>query len=222
MNSHSSQKRKRQDGEATRERIIAAAIELLSKEGLGSVSTGKLAKRVGIVQSGFYAHFGSLEECTLDAAERIGQRLRDLIVRKMPEEDTIDPDSLAQFVQEMLARFEKEWTFVDLMIRYRRDPSLLGKIMSRFHDRVREDVVDNLIEVGPEGTEAAERYLFVPAAHLIVTQFVATLEIIAEERTPDRKALAGQLAAQIQLAAKYAYESVDQRRSARAPGNVPD
>ena len=81
-------------------------IFLPGQEGLGSVSTGKLAKEAGIVQPGFYPHFGSVEEYLLVAAERIGQRPRDLIVRKMSEEDTIDPDAPAEFVEEMLARFE--------------------------------------------------------------------------------------------------------------------
>ena len=213
MQSEVSQRRKRRDGQVTRERIIAAAIELLSEEGLGGVSTGKLAKKAGVVQSGFYAHFGSVEECVLYAAERVGRRLRDLVVQKMSEEDTVDPDALAIFVEEMLARFENEWMFVELMLRYRRDPSPLGKVMSRFHDRVREDVVNNLIEVStPESVRENERYLLVSAAHLIVMQFVATLEIIVEGRSPDRTALARQLAAQIQLSATHAHEAVDQHR----------
>ncbi len=214
MQSEVSQRRKRRDGQVTRERLVAAAIELLSEEGLGGVSTGKLAKKAGVVQSGFYAHFASVEECVLFAAERVGQRLRDLVVRKMSEEDTVDPDALASFVEEMLALFEEEWTFVEIMLRYRRDPSPLGKVMSRFHDQVREDVVDNLIEVSALGNiEETERSLFVPAAHLIVMQFVATLEIISESRTPDRAALASQLAAQIQLAADHAHRAVTLHRT---------
>lgn len=211
MKTDVSKRRKRRDGEVTRERIIAAAIEILSEEGLGGVATGRLTKKAGIVQSGFYAHFGSVEECILVAAERIGQRLRGLIVRKMAEEDTIAPDALARFVEEMLARLEEEWTFVELMLRYRRDPSPLGKAMSSFHDQVREDVVNNLIEVGPQDSlEEADRTLFVPAAHLIVTQFVAALEAIAEGWVTDRGLLARQLADQIQTSAKHAYEAINQ------------
>ena len=213
MKPEASKRKKRRDGEVTRERIIAAAIEILSEEGLGGVATGRLTKKAGIVQSGFYAHFGSVEECILVAAERIGQRLRGLIVLRMSEENTVEPGALAQFIEDMLARFEEEWTFVDLMLRYRRDPSPLGKVMSRFYEQVRGDVVNNLIEVSTElDIRNSERHLLIPGAHLIVMQFIATLEIIAEGLAPDRAELAGQLAAQIQLSAEQAYKTVSLQR----------
>lgn len=175
------------------------------------MSTGRLSERAGIVQSGFYAHFGSVEECTLVAAERIGQRLRGLIVRKMSEEDTIDTGALAWFVEGMLGRLEGEWKFVELMLRYRRDPSPLGEVMSRFYEQVREDVVSNLIEVGPPvGIKQEDRLLLVPAAHSIVMQFVTALECIAGGWAPERKMLAKHLAAQIQLSARQGYEAIEE------------
>lgn len=209
-----SRRRKRRDGEATRERILAATIELLSEEGLGGVSTGRLASKAGVVQSGFYAHFASLDECVLVAAERIGGRLRDLLVQRMYEEDTVDPDSLARFLEELFARFEPHWTFVELMLRYRRDPSPLGKVMRDFYDRVRQDLLENLTEVAPElNVQEHERRLLAPAANSILTQFVAALEGIKEGWTPDRETLAKHLAEQIQLFAQQGYETVEAHRA---------
>ncbi|MCS7057649.1 MAG: TetR/AcrR family transcriptional regulator, partial [Meiothermus sp.] len=63
MNAQVKPQRKRRDGQATRERLIQATVEILSREGLGAVSTARVARDAGIVQSGFYAHFASLEEC---------------------------------------------------------------------------------------------------------------------------------------------------------------
>lgn len=218
MKTDVTQRRKRRDGEATRERILAATIELLSDEGLAGISTGKLSNRAGIVQSGFYAHFASVEECTLVAAERIGNRLRELVVQRMREEDTVDPAALSGFMGRMLSSFEGNWKFMEIMLRYRRDPSPLGKVMSRFYDQVREDVVDNLIEVSPLDLQDSERPLLVPAAHMIVLQFVAALEALVEGLAQDpaspatREKLADQLAAHVQLSAEQTYNTVSQHR----------
>ena len=214
MKTDVSKRKKRRDGEITRERIIAAAIEILSEEGLGAVATGRLAKKAGIVQSGFYAHFGSVEECILAAAERIGQRLRESLVRKLAEEETVDPEALARFAADVLARLEKEWTFVELLLRYRRDPSPLGNVMSRFFSLLRDDVVDNLIEVAPElQIQEHERFLLTPAAHTIVVQFIVALESVREGWEPDRKMQSKHLAARIQLAAAQGYEVVEAHRA---------
>ncbi|WP_027883489.1 TetR/AcrR family transcriptional regulator [Meiothermus rufus] len=69
----------------TRERILQAAIELISREGLEAVSTTRLAQAAGVVQSGFYAHFTSLEECLVSAAEVVGGCIRALLGRSLGE-----------------------------------------------------------------------------------------------------------------------------------------
>lgn len=56
--------------DTTRERILAAALNQISVEGLAGVSIGALAQSVGLSKSGLYAHFGSragLHEAIVDA-----------------------------------------------------------------------------------------------------------------------------------------------------------
>lgn len=59
-------------GENTREAILDAAIALAREVGLGALTIGELAERVGMSKSGLFAHFGSkegLQLATLKAAQ---------------------------------------------------------------------------------------------------------------------------------------------------------
>jgi AcrR family transcriptional regulator len=67
-------RRSRADGERSRKRILEAAAQLATIEGLDRLSIGELAAQIGMSKSGLYAHFGSKEElqlATIDAAEAI-------------------------------------------------------------------------------------------------------------------------------------------------------
>jgi len=69
-------RRRRADGERTREAILDAATRLATVEGLNGLSIGRLAEHLGMSKSGLFAHFGSKQElqlATIDAAVRIFQ-----------------------------------------------------------------------------------------------------------------------------------------------------
>jgi AcrR family transcriptional regulator len=68
------ERRRRADGERSRQKILQAAAELATVEGLDGLSIGRLAEHVGMSKSGLYAHFRSKEElelATVEAAARI-------------------------------------------------------------------------------------------------------------------------------------------------------
>jgi AcrR family transcriptional regulator len=68
------ERRPRADGERSRQRILQAAAELSTIEGLNGLSIGRLAEHVGMSKSGLYAHFRSKEElqvATVEAADKI-------------------------------------------------------------------------------------------------------------------------------------------------------
>jgi AcrR family transcriptional regulator len=58
--------------EATRERILGAAIENLSENGFNGISLSKIAKRAGFTRSGLLHHFGTKEALLREA---LGHRL---------------------------------------------------------------------------------------------------------------------------------------------------
>ena len=66
--------RRRQRGERTRNTILSSAVDLGSREGLESLTIGRLASDIEISKSGLFAHFGSKEElqlATVDAAREV-------------------------------------------------------------------------------------------------------------------------------------------------------
>ena len=66
-------------GDATREALIGAAIELFSAQGFSSVSTRELAERSGINQALIGYHFGSKEGLYLAVFEHIRDRVRERV-----------------------------------------------------------------------------------------------------------------------------------------------
>jgi len=56
-------------GPATRERILEQGLALMSQKGLGGVTLGVLADRVGMSKSGLFAHFKSKDEVQIGLLE---------------------------------------------------------------------------------------------------------------------------------------------------------
>ena len=68
------QRKRRSDGERTRDAIVREAVSLATLDGLEGLSIGNLAASLDMSKSGIYAHFGSkleLQLATVDEAERI-------------------------------------------------------------------------------------------------------------------------------------------------------
>jgi AcrR family transcriptional regulator len=68
------ERRRRSDGERSRNAILREAAQLATVEGLGGLSIGRLAAAVGMSKSGLFAHFGSKEElqlATIDTASAL-------------------------------------------------------------------------------------------------------------------------------------------------------
>src|SRR6266576_7190339 len=64
-----SARRRRSDGERSRNAILREAAQLATVEGISGLSIGRLADAVGMSKSGLFAHFGSKEELQLATIE---------------------------------------------------------------------------------------------------------------------------------------------------------
>jgi AcrR family transcriptional regulator len=62
-------RRRRSDGERSRNAILGEAARLATVEGIAGLSIGRLADAVGMSKSGLFAHFGSKEELQLATIE---------------------------------------------------------------------------------------------------------------------------------------------------------
>jgi AcrR family transcriptional regulator len=63
-------------GERTRARILDEAIDLASVQGLGGLTIGPLAERLGLSKSGLFAHFQSKEALQVETLERVAEKFR--------------------------------------------------------------------------------------------------------------------------------------------------
>jgi len=68
-------------GEQTRHGILGEAVALASEIGLGGLSIGPLAARLGMSKSGLFAHFGSKEELQLATLRHAQERFEDTVFR---------------------------------------------------------------------------------------------------------------------------------------------
>jgi len=73
-------RRRRSDGERSRDAILREAAQLATVEGLGGLSIGRLADAVGMSKSGLFAHFGSKEELQLATIESANAVFNDLVI----------------------------------------------------------------------------------------------------------------------------------------------
>ncbi len=68
-----------------RDQIAEAALEVISRHGTGQLNVGAVARRIGIVPSAVYRHFGSKEEILSAAIGRMGERLLENVDRAARE-----------------------------------------------------------------------------------------------------------------------------------------
>jgi len=63
-------------GDRTRMRILDEAVDLASVQGLGGLTIGPLADRLGLSKSGLFAHFQSKEALQVETLDRAAARFR--------------------------------------------------------------------------------------------------------------------------------------------------
>lgn len=68
-------------GRQTKAMILETATNLASKEGLGGLSIGVLAKRLGLSKSGLFAHFGSKDALLMAVTEAASRRFVEVVIR---------------------------------------------------------------------------------------------------------------------------------------------
>jgi AcrR family transcriptional regulator len=68
-----------QVAESQRERLLAAAAQLVAERGYKTTTITAIAKRAAVANRAFYANFATKEECVLAVVETVLDHLRDLI-----------------------------------------------------------------------------------------------------------------------------------------------
>ncbi len=131
----------------TRERLIEAAMEALRAKGLAGVTTLRIARAVGIVQSGVYRHFPTVEALLAVAAERVGARVRQIVLEDRLFGGLVEarqPQPRVAYCANMLALMRREWHFLELLQRFRREPSPLGQVLHQCYRELVDDLTTHL------------------------------------------------------------------------------
>lgn len=74
------ERRRRADGERSRQKILRAAASLATVDGLDGLSIGTLADHIGMSKSGLYAHFRSKEQLQLETIDTALEILTTLVL----------------------------------------------------------------------------------------------------------------------------------------------
>jgi len=141
----------------SRSSIVAAAIELVREAGPEALTTGRIAKRMDIVQSGFYAHFASMDDCIAALEARIEAELRRPIAERMGELRRTNPsnaDTLTGYYDGLFDLVDETGPLMELFLRFRRDRSKLGAVLDACEARLIDDLTSHLDAIMPADTRA--------------------------------------------------------------------
>jgi AcrR family transcriptional regulator len=206
----SKQPRRRGTKEQTRERLLAAALELLHAGGEAAVTTVSVTRAAGIAQSAFYQHFANVEECLAVAADRACRDIREAVAehrRRMYETGPGTGPDLEQAYRDLFGLVSRQRALLQLFLRHRSDPLALGGVMHRFARGLRSDLAEQLAgqarraglsRVSPAGMEAL--------AESLIGASLAAVEAYLEGRGPGVEESARLLAAFTTGACVGAYE----------------
>ncbi len=81
-------RKRRSDGERSRNAILREAAQLATVEGITGLSIGRLADAVGMSKSGLFAHFGSKEELQLATIETASSLFTETVIEPALEAPT--------------------------------------------------------------------------------------------------------------------------------------
>jgi len=73
-------------GDRTRSRILDEAVQLASVQGLGALTIGPLAERLGLSKSGLFAHFRSREALQVETLARAAALFEEAVTRPVRAE----------------------------------------------------------------------------------------------------------------------------------------
>lgn len=182
----------------TRERMLAATIAILRSEGVGAISVSRVAKRVGVHHSLFYAHFKNVDDCLAAAAEQVLRTLAPVdreLRRELFKRAVTDRRALARYFADAFERWLEQRPFVELLLAHRLDPSPLGEAMRPAFDAIRDELAAELDQLARQlGVDEARRGEVQSVADLHLSHWLWALEALISGRAPGRDVLADMLA----------------------------
>lgn len=174
---------RREAKELTRKRLVEATLEVLSEEGPEKLTTGRIARAAGLSQPSFYLYFSDMEDAQRAALREVGQQLR-TVVREARSKVVMKPNAVRGAYAAAVTYFTAHPVFTKLLLRHRRDPTLLGRGLSEILSEAHEDFLTDLKALGAE-KELRRLELYVD---LVLGMTLTVSEAIIDGRTSDQEA----------------------------------
>ena len=140
----------RRDGEATRQRLLRAALELYTTVGFRATTTPAIAARAGVAEGTIYRHFSGKEHL-LNEVFRGAQRWGATVVRETEGEGT--PNRLHRIARTLFDTAARDAALTRMLLRHRDEQHLDEK--SREAEREFRDALQHVVAGGR--TEGAVR-----------------------------------------------------------------
>jgi AcrR family transcriptional regulator len=142
-----------QDGNAVRDRLLGAALQLFARKGFESASVREIVKAAEVARPTLYHYFGSKEGLYLELVERLCATVEDSILHSMVPQGT-PRVRLRSFVLNILDSIiedaSKQRFFFTIVLDPRRNT------LSSFHERMRNFIATILGLLLEEGVEKGE------------------------------------------------------------------
>lgn len=137
----------RRDGEATRQRLLRAALELYTTSGLRATTTPEIASRASVAEGTIYRHFNSKEHL-LNEVYRGSQRWALTLLKDIEETERSAkaPDRLGRFARRLFEAAERDPAAVRMLLLVREDKALDDK--SRDAAREFREALQHLVATG--------------------------------------------------------------------------
>lgn len=194
-------RRQRGTKEATRTRLIAAAIEVIRKCGVEACTTVRVTEAAGFAQSSFYMHFKNVDDCLRAAAGKVAREVRAFIAehRRRTHEAAADPAASRLHLQAVLRLFVEQRSFAELLVRHRHDRSPLGRMFRKMQDGVRADLIaDSWWYAQSLGVRRKHYPRVVLHAEFTLAMVMAAGEALLAGRSTDADLVAAELAATVE------------------------
>jgi AcrR family transcriptional regulator len=173
----------RRDGEATRQKLLRAALELYTAAGFRDTTTPAIAARAGVAEGTIYRHFSGKEDL-LNAVYRASQRWALGVIAEAEGDHTAPaPERLQRIARRLLEAAEHDPAGVRMVLQFRDDRYLdersreaAREVRGALQQVVAAGKSDGLVRAGP-----ADLWV---AVWLAVVTFAAE-RVWAKEWAPD-------------------------------------
>jgi AcrR family transcriptional regulator len=131
---------------------LQVTLDLLRAEGMGALTTGRIAGAAGIAQPGFYAHFKNVEECLSTALFEVMEEMRAKVTlvrarafsRFQSIEDLVNVEATRAALSDSVDVLLSDRAVAELFLRHRRDLTMLDGFMCKAYEQQRQDLTGDM------------------------------------------------------------------------------